>query len=212
MKSVPHPSRGPGWRVALCATLLMLLGGCSTAPALQVALPIAEKALEVVGLKKPPAPELPDAAKPPRRVALSLQASPSLNVDEASGASLSLVTRIYKLRSVEAFLSAPYETFGDAAREKDRLGDDVIEVRDIQLVPGQRVASTEKVTREATYVGVVALFHSPAPQRWRYAFAADDLERSGLALGAHACALTVATGSPLGMSSDFARSSPGRCR
>lgn len=190
----------------------LMLSGCASMKAVEVALPVAEKALEVVGLKKPAAPELPDAAKPARRIALKVQASPSLNVDEASGASLSLVARIYKLRSAEAFLAAPYETFGDAAREKERLGADLLEVRDLQLVPGQRVEATEKVSREAAYVGVVALFHSPAAQRWRYAFAADELERSGLTLGAHACALTVSSGVPLGMSADFARSSPGHCR
>lgn len=196
----------------VAAVMALALPGCASMKAVEVALPVAEKALEVVGLKKPAAPELPDAAKPARRIALRVQASSSLNVDEHSGASLSLVMRIYKLRSAEAFLAAPYETFGDAAREKERLGNDLLEVRDLQLVPGQRVEATEKVSREAAYVGVVALFHSPAPQRWRYAFAADELERSGLTLGAHACALTVSSGVPLAMPASFARSSPGHCR
>lgn len=203
------------WRwcaVPLLVSPALMLAGCGSMKAVEVALPVAEKALEVVGLKKPAAPELPDAAKPARRITLKVQASPSLNVDEASGASLSLVARLYKLRSAEAFLAAPYEAFGDPAREKERLGNDLVEVRDLQLVPGQRVEATEKVAREAAFVGVVALFHSPATQRWRYVLAADELERSGLTLGAHACALTVSSGVPLGMSADFARSSPGQCR
>lgn len=213
MKSGLDARRASRWcAVPWLAFAAVALPGCSSMKAVEAALPVAEKALEVVGLKKPAAPELPDAAKPARRIALRVQASPSLNVDEASGASLSLVARIYKLRSADAFLAAPYETFGDAALEKERLGNDLVEVRDLQLVPGQRVEATEKVTREAAYVGVVALFHSPAAQRWRYAFAADELERSGLTLGAHACALTVSSGVPLGMSADFARSSPGQCR
>lgn len=213
MKSGLDARRALRWcAVPWVAVAALTLPGCASMKAVEVALPVAEKALEAVGLKKPAAPELPDAAKPARRIALKVQASPSLNVDEASGASLSLLARIYKLRSAEAFLAAPYETFGDAAREKERLGADLLEVRDLQLVPGQRVEATEKVSREAAYVGVVALFHSPAPQRWRYAFAADELERSGLTLGAHACALTVSSGAPLGMTAAFARSSPGQCR
>lgn len=204
-------------RVAAASVVVIALcsAGCSTWKAAQVtaqaALPVAEKALEIVGLKKPAPPELPESAKPPRQVVFRLHASSSLNLDAASGQPLALVTRIYKLRSPNAFLGAPYEVFGQPAVEKDRLGADLIEVREVQLVPGQRIEGLEKVAREAGYVGIVALFHDPSPQRWRYAFSTEALEQSGLSVGAHACALTVSQGEPLGLPGSFARTSPGRC-
>jgi type VI secretion system protein VasD len=53
---------------------------------------------------------------------------------------------------------------------------------------------TEKVSREAGYVGVVALFHAPAAQRWRLDFAAPDAEKQGVTVWLHACALSVGSG------------------
>jgi type VI secretion system protein VasD len=43
-------------------------------------------------------------------------------------------------------------------------------------------------------VGVVALFHTPAAQRWRLTFPAADAERQGVTVGVHACALSVGAG------------------
>lgn len=143
------------------------------------------------GLRKPP--ELPEAQQPPREVALHLQAAPRLNVS-ANGQSLALVTRIYKLRQNSAFDSAPFAAFLDPAGEKQALGADLLEVREVTLVPGQQLDLTEKVTREAGYLGVVALFRAPAAQRWRAAFPAADAERNGITVGLLACALSEGSG------------------
>lgn len=162
---------------------------------------MGDKALETIGFKKPElpaAPELPESAKPARQMKLRLAASDSLNVDN-TGRSLSLVVRIYKLRSHTAFLNAPYETFGNAAKEKEALADDLIESREVVLLPGQQQEISERWAREATHLGVVALFRAPAPQRWRYAFELETLQLDpGFVLGAHACALSVASGQPVG--------------
>jgi type VI secretion system protein VasD len=152
---------------------------------------IAGAALEAAGVKKPP--ELPEAQKPPRNVAIRLHAAAKLNTDPR-GQPLALVARIYKLRQAAAFEQAPYATFLNPQAEKEAFGADLVEVKEVTLVPGQHYEVTEKVTREAGYVGVVALFHSPAPQRWRLAFAAADAEQAGLTVGVHACALSVGAG------------------
>ena len=172
-----------------------LLQGCTTTAALEMAGTVANAVLEKSGLKKPDID--PEVVNLPYKVSLRLVASDALNVD-AAGRSLSLVTRVYKLRSANAFLQAPYSAFGDAAREKAALGDDVVEVRDVLLVPGQRYEVQDKMKREVQFIGIVALFRAPAPQRWRYAFEAPDAEKSGLLIGAHSCALSVATGVPVG--------------
>lgn len=180
---------------------------------------LVDKALEATGLKAPEPPKNPladldaskiDVSQIPRFVTLKLHASPALNID-AQGRSLSLVARLYKLKSPDAFWNAPYAAFGNAAKEKELLGDAVLEVRDIQLVPGQQINLREKMSRDVGYIGVVALFHSPAPQRWRYVFSANTLELSGLAIGAHACSLSVLAGEPLFLDAALVRLGPGVC-
>lgn len=152
---------------------------------------LANAALQVAGVAKPPA-ELPDAQKPPRNVSIRLHAAQRLNTD-ADGRPLALVARIYKLRQRAAFEQAPYDSFLDAQREKTALGADLMEVKEVLLVPGQRYEVQEKVSKEAYFIGVVALFRAPAVQRWRATFVAADAERGGITVGLHACALSVAS-------------------
>lgn len=171
---------------------------------------LKDKALEVTGIKTPDA-ALPDAALPARRIPLSLLASPSLNTDE-DGNSLALVVRLYKLKSVETFMSAPYQAFASPESERQRLGEDLIEVREIQLVPGQQVNLIEKVAREAGYLGVVALYRAPSPQHWKLAFAADAAQLTGVTLAAHACALGVVRGQPYGAAMIGQQPGLGACR
>lgn len=193
----------------------LALAGCGTASKLGEGLGnMGDKALETIGFKKPElpqAPELPESAKPARHLKLRLAASDSLNVD-AAGRSLSLVVRLYKLRSAAAFLNAPYETFGNGAKEKELLADDLIESREIVLLPGQQQQINERWAREATHVGVVALFRAPAAQRWRYAFELENFQLGeGFVLGAHACALSIASGDPVGVTSAAMKLNPTAC-
>lgn len=173
-----------------------LLAGCGSNG-------LAGKAMEAAGLRKPP--ELPDVQKAPRSVALRLHAASRLNLD-GRGQPLALSLRLYKLRRKEAFEQAPYAAFLDLQAERASLGPDLLEVREIALVPGQRLELTEKVSREAGYLAVVALFHRPAAQRWRTVVPAADAERAGLNIGLHACAMTV------GGSSEAATLSSVRCQ
>ena len=171
----------------LCMALLSVLAGCAGGGIGSV----AGAALEASGLRK--APELPDSQKPPRTIAIRLHAADKLNVD-ATGQPLALVARIYKLRQSAAFEQAPFATFLNAQAEKEALGADLLEVKEITLVPGQRYEVTEKVAREAGYIGIVALFRAPAAQRWRLAFVASEAEQAGLTVGLHACALSTGAG------------------
>lgn len=193
------------WMRAGVLLVSLMFTGCQTVGKLSEGLGnMGDKALETIGFKKPDVPqlpELPESAKPARRMKLRLAASDSLNVD-SSGRSLSLVVRIYKLRSTTAFLNAPYETFGNGAKEKEALADELIESREIVLLPGQQQQINERWAREATHVGIVALFRAPAPQRWRYAFELETFQLDeGFVLGAHACTLSIASGEPVGVSS-----------
>lgn len=161
---------------------VLTLAGCAGA-----------SALEAIGLRKPP--EVADAMKPARNVPIRLHAATKLNTD-AKGRPLAVVARIYKLRQDAAFRQAPYDTFLDPQREKDTFGADLVEVREVLLVPGQRYEAVEKVSREAYFVGVVALFHSPAQHAWRLAYGADGAGRDGITVGLHACGLSSGAGAP----------------
>ncbi len=161
------------------------LAGCGTGAS------IAGAVLQIAGVQRPP--ELPDAQKPPRNVAIRLHAAGTLNSGK-SGPPLALVARIYKLRQADAFDRVPYEGFTNAHAERELLGADLLEVKEVLLIPGQRYEVTEKVSREAGYIGVVALFRAPNGQRWRAAFPAADAEKAGITIGLYSCAMTVGQG------------------
>jgi type VI secretion system protein VasD len=151
---------------------------------------LAGRALEAAGMRKPPEAE---KLKGPRSIALRLHAAPKLNSD-AQGRPLALLARVYTLRQNAAFEAAPYATFLTPGADREAFGADLVEVKDVTLVPGQRYEVVEKVPREATYIGVVALYRSPAPQRWRLSFAAADAETAGVTVAMQACALSAGAG------------------
>lgn len=182
--------RSPSIAVALAATaalLSTLLAGCGTGAS------IAGAVLQIAGVQR--APELPEAQKPPRNVTIRLHAAGTLNSGK-SGQPLALVARIYKLRQADAFERVSYEGFTNAHTERELLGADLLEVKEVLLIPGQRYEVTEKVGREAAYIGIVALFRAPSGQRWRAAFPAAEAEKAGITIGLYGCAITVGQGTP----------------
>ena len=179
MAPVRIPSSAPGLLACL------LLAGCAGAAG-----QLPDRLLETAGLRKPP--PLPEAQLPPRKVALRLHAAKRLNLDPR-GQPLALLVRIYKLRQRTAFDQAPYSAFLSPQAEREALGADLLDVRELTLVPGQQLELDEKLAREAGWLGVVALFHSPRPQGWRLAFAATEAERGGVTIGLHACAMSANT-------------------
>jgi type VI secretion system protein VasD len=192
-----------------------MLSGCGTMDSESTVGKAANYALEKVGLKAPETPELPekpDIQMPPRKVALKIHAGSNLNAG-LTGKPLSLVTRIYKLKQTGAFNSAPYTAFLSPEAEKEALGADLVEVRELSLVPDQKYEVVEKLAPQASYLGIVTLFRSPAPQRWRAAFAVKEAESAGIIVGLHACSLTVGKGAVAeqGKQIDLANS-PARCQ
>ena len=175
--------------VLVCSVLLAACaGGSSPSPA---------GLLEATGLRKPP--PVPETQQPPRNVAVRLHAAKRLNLD-TRGQSLALLVRVYKLRQRTAFEQAPYAAFLSPQSEREALGADLLEVRELTLVPGQQVELSEKLSREAGWLGVVALFHSPPAKGWRLSFAAAEAEKAGVTIGLHACAMsTGASATPLSL-------------
>jgi type VI secretion system protein VasD len=180
-----HSSALAGFAGLLVA---IALGGC--AAGVSVLGSAASMALQSLGVGKP---DVPASQQPPLNMPLRLYAGTNLNA-ALDRRPLSLVVRIYVLKDPTAFQQAPFDTFTDPAREKAVLGSDLLQVREVTLVPGQLYDVTEKVSREATAVGVVSLFRAPSQQRWKFAFDPAKSVKQGITIGLHNCAMTVTSG------------------
>jgi type VI secretion system protein VasD len=195
-------------RLAFAFVTPLLLAGCSTAVQLATG-KVAELALGAIGIK---APEQANSQPPPKIVPLRLEAAKNMNAGQ-DGEGLSAVLRVYKLKDQTNFLATPYPAFGNADKEKQALGADLVEMREMILSPGQTLDMKEKMPAEAAFIGVVTFFRSPSPQRWRFAYAASEVEKSGVTIGIHSCAMTSTNAAPLGMTlADTALLSPVKCR
>lgn len=200
-------------RFALLALSIATLSGCvGTLGGV-----VLGKTLELVGLdlKKPDAvpPEASLALQQalPKKVSLRLHAGETLNTD-SQRRSLSTVVRIYKLRNVNAFLAAPYEAMGTESSEKAAFGSDLLDVRELVLMPGQKHEVVETMPLEASHLAVTALFRAPAEDRWRFAFRVKESEKTGITVGIHGCALSVAAGVPDGAPPETLRLAGVNCR
>jgi type VI secretion system protein VasD len=188
--------------------LSLMLAGCASSEQGGM----FSKALEAVGLKAPESVSEAKAMVPlTHKVTLRVHAGEQLNTD-AQARSLSLVFRVYKLKRSEAFLAAPYSAFGESASERSAFGDDLIDAREVVFRPGQKHEVVEELNRDVAYLGVVALFRAPADGRWRFAFESKQAAKTGVTLGLHGCAISVAAGQPEQAAPEALRLAGVRCR
>lgn len=176
-------------RLLYCSSFL--LASCSTHVE-TVASKMTESAFAAVGIASN------SKTAPPRSLIVQVDAARDLNAG-VDGQGLPTVARVYKLRSPTAFMAAPYVHFTTAEKEKLSLAGDVIEVKEIVLLPGQTTVIEESMPSEAAYLGVIAMFRTPSPNRWRLTFSKPPGDRHVVKIGAHTCALTATTLAPLGM-------------
>ncbi|MEN1929532.1 type VI secretion system lipoprotein TssJ [Luteimonas sp. MJ250] len=173
----------------MAAAGLLGLAGCASKPTREDAPGLMSRALETVGLRKQS--EEP-AAPRAKSIPLRLWAGANLNSGNDQKP-LAVVVKVYRLRDTQRFERAPFSAFLDEDAERDALGDDLISSTEIVLQPNQRHEITERLPPEAAAMGVVALFRSPAPDRWRFSFDALEAEKDGVTVGLHACALTTSS-------------------
>lgn len=174
--------RFPMRTCACCLALLvstLLSTGCGSQGGVRA---MFDKTLQVVGLKS-------DEPQP-KTVALRLHAGDNLNAADGTRG-VALVTRVYQLRDRHRFEDAPFKAFLDGELERIALGDDLIEVTEVLLTPGQRHRLLQQLPAQGRYLGVVALFRAPSTSRWRLAFDAARAQEHGITVGLHACAMTT---------------------
>jgi len=191
MSCIPPPFAGLKAVLAVGAICIVLLSGCAAVPAgAQMATTAIGVVLEATGIIKK------DAGDPNRRttdLSIKVYAGQQLNTTE-SARPLSLVLRIYVLRSPERLRMLTYTQMASEDSEKEGLGEDLVAVREIVLIPGRSYDLVVKVPGEATTIGVVGMFRAPFASRWKLAFDAKRSFDSGIIVGAHACALTASEG------------------
>lgn len=199
-----------GWFFVVCVTAGCAAGG------------LVDKSLEFVGIK---APENLDAAKDNaasikegvnklpvnRDVTLRIHAGQTLNTDP-TGRALSVVTRIYKLRSTAQFSQATYAMFASNDPARTAFAEDVVSVDEVVLKPGQKYEVVETLPLNVTNIAVVTLFRSPDALRWRFMFDTKAAAKTGITIGAHACAMSVSEGEAVGTPPDALRLAGVQCR
>jgi type VI secretion system protein VasD len=191
--------------VSIALMSALTLAACSTVG------DVVGTGLEKLGLKQPTSIAEAKAMVPlTKDVTLRIHAGEALNVD-AESRPLSVVVRVYRLKSADAFVNAPLAAFKDAESEKSAFGPEVVDVREVVLTPRQKYEVVEALGHDVKYIAVVALFRAPSPGRWRFAFEKDAAARPGVTLGAHACALSVAAGQAHGAAPELTRLVGARC-
>jgi type VI secretion system protein VasD len=100
----------------------------------------------------------------PEPIKVRVDAAPRLNPDE-HGRALTTVVRIYQLKNASKMESAEFEDL--YRREKELLGEDLVQVDELEVPPGQQVGKTISREKGAQYVAAVALFRRPGGFSWR---------------------------------------------
>jgi type VI secretion system protein VasD len=147
-----------------------------------------ERVMQAIGLAKAKAP-----APTEQQLPLRIFTAQNLNAGPGRKA-LALVVKVYHLRSLDRFKQTPFDDFLDKDKTQAALGDDLIDSREMLLLPDQHYVSTEHMPLDTRYLGFVALFRAPAAQRWRFVYDVKGSMASGVTLGVHACAMSSTDG------------------
>mgnify|MGYP002146750836 FL=1 len=188
-----HTENQSSWRwlswVAVSAILLAWLPGCAALGAVGAAAGAIDRVMDVAGVGKGRDAE----SSKPVEVAMKINAGERLNAS-GNGQPLSLVLRVYTLRSAERLKALAYARLSAPEGEREALGEDLVAVRELVLIPGKSYTLNLKMPGETSTIGVTGLFRAPYADRWKLAFDARQSADSGIVIGAHACALTASAG------------------
>ncbi len=127
--------------------------GAFGAPALALVAALALNGCGLFGGERAPAP-----------VDVTVTAGARLNPDDA-GQSLPTVVRIYQLKGTSKAENAQYEDI--YRRDKEALGDDLLQVDEVVLSPGDTARKTVPGDKGARAVMVVGVFRKPSGNGWR---------------------------------------------
>lgn len=106
---------------------------------------------------------------------LDIRAREGVN-NNAKGASLATVVRIYQLKDRKAFDSTDYPSL--FADDSQAIKADLVAEKDIRLRPGESIALDVPLEETAQYVAVAGMFMTPdqTNDTWRLVLTRDDLD------------------------------------
>ena len=100
----------------------------------------------------------------PAPIDIEIEASDRLNPDEG-GRSLPTLVRVLQLKAAGKLEAADY---GAVYRgEREALGEDLLQVDELVVSPGEKVRKRIARDKGATVLGVVGVFRSPSGGTWR---------------------------------------------
>lgn len=145
--------------VALTAGITMLLAGCGLTQKVTDGTVAVSKSIFYKQVKN---------------LHLDIRAREAIN-NNASGAALSTVVRIYQLKDRKTFDSTDYPSL--FATDSQAIKADLVAEKDIRLEPGGAVMVDMPMDENAQYVAVAGMFMSPdqANNTWRVVLSRDDL-------------------------------------
>lgn len=132
----------------------------------------------------------------PVKIQGDVWADANINRDEA-GRSLSVVVKIYQLKSPEAFGKLTFDVLASGRQESELLGPDLVASKELMLVPGGRADLQDVLQENARFVGAVAFLRSPDPHYWRVLLDARDVRKQGVSLKLSDCYLRVIKPDPV---------------
>lgn len=106
---------------------------------------------------------------------LDIQARSGVN-NNAKGASLATVVRIYQLKDRKAFDSTDYPSL--FADDSQAVRADLVDEKDIRLRPGESVSLDMPLDESTQFVAVAGMFMAPdqTNDTWRLVLTRDDLD------------------------------------
>ncbi|MNB69169.1 Type VI secretion lipoprotein [compost metagenome] len=110
-----------------------------------------------------------------KTVHLDIRAREAIN-NNAGGAALSTVVRVYQLKDRKSFDTTDYPSLFKA--DSQAIKADLLAEKDIRLQPGGAVAIDMPMDEKAQYVAVAGMFMSPDQENntWRMVLSRDDLD------------------------------------
>jgi type VI secretion system protein VasD len=101
---------------------------------------------------------------PPTKFALSIVASPELNVNSDKQPS-PVVVRVYDLKSTDAFLGATFFDLFD--NDTAKLGGDLLGRKELMMQPGMTVKLDRESSPDTRFIAVLAGFRVIGESGWR---------------------------------------------
>ncbi|MFT3930589.1 MAG: type VI secretion system lipoprotein TssJ [Spongiibacteraceae bacterium] len=104
------------------------------------------------------------------------EADARLNLD-FNAQPLSVVLNIYQLKDRQTFARLTFEDFVSGKSDESLLGEDIISKTELVVLPGNKQALNTQLAPDAQYLGVVAIYRTPADQQWRYLVPAEQIRK-----------------------------------